>query len=217
MKNRQGRAGPGRTWRRRTAAQAFDRRAPSAERAPPSEARSAVGRTPSRRLARPKPTERPARPGTCSYHRGVAMWSCPHCGAVQAASSRCWVCHRSSTTCSTCRHFRTSLAADVGWCALDKRRQPLTGLELRGCWTARAAAGPAPDPALPRPVPVPNPTWRDLPVRGFVPVDSRPATTAPPATAPVPPVDVPLEVPLAAVEPPDAWDARVSLFGDPER
>jgi hypothetical protein len=65
------------------------------------------------------------------------MWRCPHCGAPQAETARCWVCHRSSTTCSTCRHFRTSLAADVGWCAFDPKRLPLTGLEQRGCWQER--------------------------------------------------------------------------------
>ena len=66
--------------------------------------------------------------------RFVAMWACPHCGAPQAEAARCWVCHRSSTTCSTCRHFRTSLAADVGYCGKDRWRSPLTGLELRACW-----------------------------------------------------------------------------------
>ena len=35
------------------------------------------------------------------------MWRCPHCGAPQAETARCWVCRRSSTTCSTCRHFQT--------------------------------------------------------------------------------------------------------------
>jgi hypothetical protein len=58
----------------------------------------------------------------------------------QAETARCWVCHRSSTTCSTCRHFRTSLAADVGWCGFDPKRLPLTGLEQRGCWQERPHA-----------------------------------------------------------------------------
>jgi hypothetical protein len=26
-----------------------------------------------------------------------------------------------------------------------------------------------------------------------------------------------LDIPLVAVDPPDAWDSRVSLFGEPER
>src|ERR1044071_2254759 len=75
----------------------------------------------------------------------VEMWACPHCGAPQAEAARCWVCHRSSTTCSTCRHFRPSLAADVGYCGKDRWRTPLTGLELRACWEegSRAASAPA--------------------------------------------------------------------------
>jgi hypothetical protein len=68
------------------------------------------------------------------------MWRCPHCGTPQAETARCWVCRRSSTTCSTCVHFRASLAAGLGTCGLDPRRRPLTGRELRGCWTAPAAA-----------------------------------------------------------------------------
>jgi hypothetical protein len=69
------------------------------------------------------------------------MWHCPHCGAPQAETARCWVCRRSSTTCSTCTHFRRALAGDLGYCGLDARRPPLTGLEQRGCWEPSAAAG----------------------------------------------------------------------------
>jgi len=75
------------------------------------------------------------------------MWRCPHCGTPQAETARCWVCRRSSTTCSTCRHFRRAVAGTVGYCGLDARRLPLTGTELRGCWTpddARAEAIPSP-------------------------------------------------------------------------
>ncbi len=68
------------------------------------------------------------------------MWRCPHCGTPQPETSRCWVCRRSSTTCSTCRHFRQSLAPQVGYCGLDARRLPLRGDELRGCWSERPAA-----------------------------------------------------------------------------
>ena len=88
----------------------------------------------------------------------MSMWRCPHCGTPQAETARCWVCHRSSTTCSTCRHFRRSVAAQLGYCGLDRKRLPLTGSELRGCWEAgptrpievtpgETAAAPArPDP-----------------------------------------------------------------------
>lgn len=141
------------------------------------------------------------------------MWTCPHCGAAQAAASRCWVCHRSSTTCSTCRHFRTSLAAAVGWCALDRRRRPLTGLELRGCWTERPSAGAAATSGGARGPSTPSDTWRDRPVRDFVPVDAAVPRTI--RTEPEPPTPVDLALPV--VDPPEAWDGRVSLFGDAER
>ena len=84
-----------------------------------------------------------------SYHRDVALWRCPHCGTPQAETARCWVCRRSSTTCSTCRHFQRSLAAGIGYCALDPRRLPLTGRELRGCWTADAETAEAAPLLLP--------------------------------------------------------------------
>lgn len=49
----------------------------------------------------------------------------------------------------TCRHFRRSVAAQVGYCGLDRRRTPLVGDEIRACWEA----GAAPDrPTLPAPV-----------------------------------------------------------------
>src|SRR6187402_2709818 len=64
----------------------------------------------------------------------MPMWRCPHCGTPQAETSRCWVCRRSSTACGTCRHFRRSVAAQVGYCGLDRRRAPLQGDEIRSCW-----------------------------------------------------------------------------------
>lgn len=113
----------------------------------------------------------------------VVMWHCPHCGAPQAETARCWVCRRSSTTCSTCTHFRRALAGDLGYCGLDARRRPLTGIEQRGCWEPKTAAG---EPASPRPSLVEEPhrlrggratvqTYRSDHVpalRDFVPVES---------------------------------------------
>ena len=64
----------------------------------------------------------------------MPSWRCPHCATPQPEASRCWVCHRSSTSCGTCRHFRGSVAARVGFCGLDRRRQPLAGDEVRACW-----------------------------------------------------------------------------------
>src|SRR5215213_5659242 len=98
----------------------------------------------------------------------MPMWRCPHCGTPQAETSRCWVCRRSSTTCSTCRHFRQSLTPSLGYCGLDRRRLPLTGAELRGCWApaamlpqARPAAGASDLPSDPA-----------LRLRAFVPLES---------------------------------------------
>jgi hypothetical protein len=76
----------------------------------------------------------------------MPMWRCPHCGTPQAETARCWVCRRSSTACATCRHFRRSVAAQLGYCGLDRQRRPLRGDEIRGCWDAAATAaevGPA--------------------------------------------------------------------------
>jgi hypothetical protein len=78
----------------------------------------------------------------------MPSWRCPHCSTPQEEASRCWVCHRSSTSCGTCRHFRGSVAARVGFCGLDKRRVPLNGDEVRACWADGALALP-PDPVTP--------------------------------------------------------------------
>jgi hypothetical protein len=135
------------------------------------------------------------------------MWHCPNCGAPQAETARCWVCRKSSTTCSTCRHFRASLAPDLGYCALDRQRRPLTGLELRGCWTERRST--AEGQGAPRTAEeLTAARRRGVPARGFVPVDEveQPGPSAA-ITAPI----------ILLGDPADSWDARTSLFGDPER
>ncbi|HVB28045.1 MAG TPA: hypothetical protein VNE21_09070 [Mycobacteriales bacterium] len=66
----------------------------------------------------------------------MATWRCPHCSTPQPESALCWVCARSSTTCSTCRWFRRSVAGKLGYCGLDVRRAPLRGDELRACWVS---------------------------------------------------------------------------------
>jgi hypothetical protein len=68
----------------------------------------------------------------------MPMWRCPHCGTPQAETARCWVCHRSSTACATCQNFRRSVAAQLGYCGLDRERRPLRGDEIRACWEASA-------------------------------------------------------------------------------
>ncbi len=74
------------------------------------------------------------------------MWRCPHCETPQAEAARCWVCHRSSTSCASCRNFRRSISAGVAYCALDRGRKALNGQEIRPCWEpviALTGAGPA--------------------------------------------------------------------------
>jgi hypothetical protein len=138
------------------------------------------------------------------------MWHCPHCSAPQAETARCWVCRKSSTTCSTCRHFRASLVNDIGYCALDRARRPLTGLELRGCWTERPA-GADPDAAgegIPTSASVPR--RPAMPLRGFVPLDE----VARLATDPDPSVAPPIILLADGFEP---GEGRTSLFGEPDR
>jgi hypothetical protein len=72
----------------------------------------------------------------------MPTWRCPHCGAPQPESARCWVCRRSTTCCSTCRHFRRGVAGQLGYCGLDRRHAPLSGDEIRGCWQAATEARP---------------------------------------------------------------------------
>ena len=98
----------------------------------------------------------------------MALWRCPHCGTPQPVTARCWVCRRSSTSCGSCRHFRASVAANVGYCGLDRDRRPLAGDEIRGCWDGipiaeETNAEPA---AVAGPV-IAGSTY----MRGFVPVD----------------------------------------------
>ena len=76
------------------------------------------------------------------------QWRCPHCETPQPEASRCWVCHRSSTSCGTCRHFRRSVAARTGFCGLDRRHEPLRGDEVRACWED-GAAPILPEPSIP--------------------------------------------------------------------
>lgn len=78
----------------------------------------------------------------------MPSWRCPHCSTPQPEASRCWVCHRSSTSCGTCRSFRGSVAARFGFCGLDRQRLPLNGDEVRACWEDGAIPVP-PDPAMP--------------------------------------------------------------------
>src|SRR5512141_1777022 len=69
----------------------------------------------------------------------MATWRCPNCGTLQSESARCFLCQRSATSCGSCVLFRASFVGGVGYCARDRRREPLTGSEQRACWTGTAA------------------------------------------------------------------------------
>jgi hypothetical protein len=155
------------------------------------------------------------------------MWHCPHCGAPQAESARCWVCHRSSTTCSTCRHFQTSLTSDVGWCGRDPRRRPLNGLEQRGCWQERPAAAAAPPlvggahmEQRPGALPLHHDGIAAPPHLDFIPVELVARVIAPPEPAPVSEVATEPSpqglLPQLAGGTDEGWPDRTSLFGEPE-
>jgi len=117
----------------------------------------------------------------------MAVWRCPHCATPQSEAARCWVCHRSTTSCATCRHFRRSVASGLGVCGLDPRHTALTGAEMRACWTPPDAIRE--DEPAARQVPVgaaPVDTGARVP-RTFVPVDElvvvTPSSTVAPATS----------------------------------
>ena len=133
----------------------------------------------------------------------MALWRCPHCGTPQPVAARCWVCRRSSTSCGTCRHFRASVAARIGYCGLDRERRPLAGDEIRGCWDGLALRED--DVAPPAEAPVPVVTGSRY-LTGFVPIDEFLADAVIPAPAEPAPEPAPLpEIPpvVAASPPPD--------------
>jgi len=133
----------------------------------------------------------------------MALWRCTHCGTPQPVAARCWVCRRSSTSCGTCRHFRESVAARIGYCGLDRERRPLAGDEIRGCWDGIALAEE--DDSAPADVTLPV---IEAPyVRGFVPVDELLAEVVlvPPTEAAPTPEPLPVTPPavVAALPPSD--------------
>jgi hypothetical protein len=136
----------------------------------------------------------------------MPMWRCPHCGTPQAETARCWVCQRSSTSCATCRHYRRSVAAQLGYCGLDPRRQPLTGDEIRGCWEGWPLGAPrgSTPPLTIAPAHATDERHRPL---AFVEVDTA-ADRAESGDAPTPSVPGAVSAPA---EP--AWN----LWGDSDR
>jgi hypothetical protein len=100
------------------------------------------------------------------------------------------------------------VAAQVGYCGLDRRRLPLTGAELRGCWQAgparnldQAAADASPDDPI-------GPASAALRLRDFVPVELLRHDAPRPRPAEAPPTS-------NATPTPDPMD-RVTLFAESE-
>ena len=120
------------------------------------------------------------------------------------------------------------MAGSLGYCGLDRQRQPLTGDEIRACWEAAAGSAGAGEPLA---VTVATGTTDDeAPAPGraapleFIEVHGRlAAEPAPPSVEPaepdpepaVPSADSPTFVspPL----PPPAGEPGWSLWGDPDR
>jgi hypothetical protein len=117
------------------------------------------------------------------------------------------VCRRSSTSCATCRHYRRSVAAQLGYCGLDPRRQPLTGDEIRGCWEGWPVALLAPEDAHLTIAPARVPEDRRRPLE-FVEVSGSAEDPDDAATGPDPAI-----TPGRPPAPEPGW----SLWGDLDR
>jgi hypothetical protein len=118
------------------------------------------------------------------------------------------------------------VAAQLGYCGLDRRRLPLAGTELRGCWEAGptrlpdapadAPRDPVLDDAAPEP---PSPALR---LRDFVPVELARHREARAEHSKRPPADGPRREPHVeadagpATQPALSWSDRVTLFADAE-
>lgn len=138
--------------------------------------------------------------------RAMPMWRCPHCATPQQEAARCWVCKRSSTSCATCRNFRRSVAAQIGYCGLDRRRLPLRGDEMRACWEAVAATPIVTTPEGADTAEPPQPLRTGVRPREFVPVEALAANVQ----RMEPDVTVVAVVTISDAD-------RVTLWPDPER
>jgi hypothetical protein len=73
----------------------------------------------------------------------MEAWRCPGCGTLQVDAATCFVCNWSAVSCATCVHFRRAVVNGLGYCARDRRHEPLTGAEERPCWTAASPSATA--------------------------------------------------------------------------
>jgi hypothetical protein len=120
------------------------------------------------------------------------------------------------------------VASELGYCAFDARRRPLTGRELRGCWEQRVGAAAPESPPIveshrlrvaQRPWPAPPPATADpVMARGFVPIELLGRLPTSPGHPPATGSEAARETPPAYVipEPDEDWSERTSLFGDGE-
>ena len=85
-------------------------------------------------------------------------------------------------TCASCHRFRKAVAADLGYCAGDPARQPLSGEEVRACWEAVPAAPVAPglfaELDTPPPVSAPPPRRRHAVTKAAKPPLEEPRAAA---------------------------------------
>jgi hypothetical protein len=152
-----------------------------------------------------------------SYHPGMPMWRCPHCGTPQAETARCWVCRRSSTACATCQNFRRSVAAQLGYCGLDRERRPLRGDEIRGCWEASTipieVVPTDPERRVPQPF---HPVDDGTPVRKLEFVEVGAGAVTPPiaSRASARPIEAEATEPAEPLPPVSPGEPRWSLWGD---
>ncbi len=117
------------------------------------------------------------------------------------------------------------MAAQLGYCGLDRRRLPLAGTELRGCWEAgpaRLLDTPGDVPREPTLDVEPEPPSPALRLRDFVPVElarHREARAELESRAgsdesrPEPDIDADAG---PATRPAPTWSDRVTLFADAE-
>ena len=115
------------------------------------------------------------------------------------------------------------MAGSLGYCGLDRRRQPLVGDEIRGCWEAEAAVA---DPALAATTlrtgaDARLSTGRAAPLE-FIEVHGRMASaataSAEPAAPDVDPTGPSADGPVLLPPPgPPSGDLGWSLWGDLER
>jgi hypothetical protein len=117
------------------------------------------------------------------------------------------------------------VAAQLGYCGLDRRRLPLAGTELRGCWEAGPARPLDAPGGAPRESDLdvePEPPSPALRLRDFVPVELARHREARAERQKRPTADGPgLEPDVVgdaapATQPDPTWSDRVTLFADAE-